>query len=93
MRYIQYDFQRLKIPVFLYCDDYAEYEGERGKLLWDLREESYPFALATKDKELEESIKGFNKTVYQSKLQKLFEEAGMVEDGKTTQKVVQFLSQ
>lgn len=88
-----FDAAVMRMPIFLYADDYAEYEGERGKLLWDLREESFPFALATKDKELEESIKGFDDTVYQSKLLKLFEEAGVLEDGKATQKVVQFLRQ
>lgn len=87
-----FDAAVMKIPIFLYCDDYAEYEGERGKLLWDLKEENFPFVLATNDKELEKNIKGFDDTDYQPKLQKMFTETGMVEDGKAAHEVVRFVN-
>ncbi|MDE7019194.1 MAG: CDP-glycerol glycerophosphotransferase family protein, partial [Lachnospiraceae bacterium] len=40
-----FDAAVMKIPVFLYVDDYKEYEEERGKLLWDLRRLPFPLAL------------------------------------------------
>lgn len=86
-----FDAAVMKIPVFLYCDDYGEYEGERGKLLWDLREGSFPFVLATDDEELEKKINGFDDMNYQSKLQKMFEETGMAEDGNASRKVFDFV--
>lgn len=87
-----FDAAVMRMPIFLYADDYAEYEGERGKLLWDLREENFPFVLATNDQELEEKIKGFDDAEYQTKLQKMFDETGMVEDGDATQRVVKKMS-
>lgn len=86
-----FDAAVMRVPIFLYADDYVEYEGERGKLLWDLREESFPFVLATNDQELEERIKGFDDTDYQSKIQKMFAETGMVEDGNAAHEVVRFV--
>ena len=41
----------MRIPVFLYADDYEEYEKEWGKLLWGLRKLLFP--LAANDEELE----------------------------------------
>ena len=86
-----FDAAVMWMPIFLYADDYAEYEGERGKLLWDLREESFPFALTTNDKELEERVKGFDDVDYQFKLQKMFAATGMIEDGNASKQVVKFL--
>lgn len=80
-----FDAAVMKIPVFLYCDDYAEYEGERGKLLWNLRE--LPFPLATDNQELEQKIEKFVDEHYQKELDKLFFETGMVEDGKAVYNV------
>lgn len=84
-----FDAAVMRIPVFLYADDYAEYEGERGKLLWDLRE--LPFPLATNEEELEESIQKFEKETYQKDLERLFCEAGMVEDGKASMRVAEHI--
>lgn len=86
-----FDAAVMRMPVFLYCDDYAEYEGERGKLLWDLREENFPFLLATNNKELEEKIQGFDDGTYQERLKQMFTETGAVEDGKATERLVEFI--
>lgn len=75
-----FDAAVMKIPVFLYADDYEEYEQERGKLLWDLRE--LPFPLAVNDKELEEQILQFDEKSYINRLEKLFTDTGMTEDGR-----------
>ena len=80
-----FDAAVMKIPVFLYADDYEEYEQERGKLLWDLRK--LPFPLAVNNEELEEQILQFNEKSYIDGLEKLFADTGMVEDGRAAEHV------
>lgn len=80
-----FDAAVMRIPVFLYADDYAEYEGERGKLVWDMRK--LPFPLATNDEELDEAVRKFEKETYQKNLERLFCETEMVEDGKASTRV------
>lgn len=82
-----FDAAVMEIPVFLYADDYKEYEGERGKLLWNLRQ--LPFPLACNTTELSEQIIGFDSKEYQEKLQRLLEETGMSENGRATEAVVE----
>lgn len=82
-----FDAASMKIPVFLYADDYMEYEGERGKLLWDLRR--LPFPLAIDDDELKTQIISFDDDLYQRELERLFLDTEMVEDGKASKKVVE----
>ncbi len=74
-----FDAAVMKVPVFLYVEDYQAYEQERGKLLWDLKK--LPFPLAEDDKELEEQIRRFNVDEYLSDLETLFRETGLTEDG------------
>lgn len=74
-----FDAAVMRIPVLIYTDDYGEYEADRGKLLWNLRE--LPFPLAENDEGLEQSVAMFNEQAYITKLEKLFQETGMVEDG------------
>jgi CDP-glycerol glycerophosphotransferase len=81
-----FDAAVMRIPIFLYADDYAEYEGERGKLLWNLRK--LPFPLALTNDELEKQILDFNETAYQEELEQLFQDTGMVEDGQASKRVV-----
>ena len=81
-----FDAAVMKIPVFLYADDYAEYEKERGKLLWDLRQ--LPFPLALNDEELEDRIVNFENDLYRKELDRLFQETEVVEDGKAAERVV-----
>ena len=83
-----FDAAVMKVPVFLYAEDYGEYEAERGKLLWNLRE--LPFPLAVDDDELERRIREFEDTQYQVELERLFLKTGMEEDGKAAERVVDF---
>nr|WP_296465648.1 CDP-glycerol glycerophosphotransferase family protein [uncultured Acetatifactor sp.] len=80
-----FDAAVMKIPVFLYADDYGAYEAERGRLLWDLRE--LPFPLALEDEELERRILGFDERLYLDKLDALFRETETVEDGRAAGRV------
>ena len=84
-----FDAAVMRIPIFLYCDDYIEYEGERGRLLWDLRK--LPFPLAVKQEDLDERIRLFDADNYKEKLESLFMETGMVEDGNGSRRVADFI--
>lgn len=86
-----FDAAVMRIPVLLYCDDYSEYEDERGKLLWNLR--NLPFPLAETTEELEHNIENFDKDEYEKKLDALFTETGMTEDGNAASRVADFLEQ
>ena len=86
-----FDAAVMNIPVFLYCDDYSAYEGERGKLLWDLRE--LPFPLAENDDELEQQVTHFQQTEYLEKLARLFRECGVEENGKASKRVADAIKQ
>ena len=82
-----FDAAVMRIPIFLYVNDYATYEAERGKLLWNLRE--LPFLFAVNDKEMEEKILNFEEVIYQNKLDALFRETEMEEDGKAAEYVAE----
>ncbi len=84
-----FDAATMEIPIFLYCDDYQEYENERGKLLWNLKE--IPFPLAENDEELIEQVASFDALNYRIKLHELFDEAGITEDGQGSKVVVDYL--
>lgn len=86
-----FDAAVMRVPVFLYADDYTEYEGERGKLLWDLRE--LPFPLAQNDGELEEQIERFDEERYLDRLELLFRETEMVEDGNAAGRVADVIEE
>lgn len=84
-----FDAAVMRIPVFLYAEDYNEYEIERGKLLWNLKK--LPFLMAVNDADLEVQIKRFNMEKYLDKLEALFEETEMVEDGEASVRVVDII--
>lgn len=86
-----FDAAVMEIPIFLYCDDYAEYEGERGKLLWDLKKEGFPFIFTQNNEDLKKKIQEFDSNVYQKNLHKMFAETGMIENGRAAESVVNFL--
>ena len=86
-----FDAAVMNIPVFLYCDDYNEYEGERGRLLWNLRK--LPFPLAEDDDELERQVTDFQQTEYLEKLARLFRECGVAESGEASQRVADVIEQ
>lgn len=84
-----FDAAVMGIPIFLYCDDYEEYEKERGALLWDLKK--LPFGFAENNEQLKKIIKEFNVDDYSRKLQNLFEATDMREDGMASEKTVDFI--
>ncbi len=86
-----FDAAVMRIPVFLYADDYETYQNERGRLLWNLRE--LPFPLALQDEELERQIRDFDQMEYENQLERLFQETRMSEDGRAAARVVQFIEE
>lgn len=80
-----FDAAVMKVPVLIYADDYTEYEAERGKLLWDLKK--LPFPLALDNDGLEEQIRRFDEDIYREKLEKLFMDTEMTEDGKAAEHI------
>lgn len=84
-----FDAAVMKIPIFLYCDDYNEYEKERGKLLWDLTE--LPFGFSQTDKELDNVISSFDFKLYIMKLNKLIKRENILEDGKASVRIMKFI--
>lgn len=86
-----FDAAVMRVPVLLYAEDYGAYEKERGKLLWNLRE--LPFPLALNDDELEWQILEFDKEGYQKDMERLFQDTGMVEDGRAAIRVVDIIEE
>ncbi len=85
-----FDASVMRIPVFLYCDDYEDYEGERGRLLWDMR--TLPFPFCTNDDELDSAIRNFDQVDYSRRLDRLFSETAMVEDGYAAKRVADHIN-
>ncbi len=86
-----FDAAVMRIPVFLYCDDYADYEQERGRLLWDMRNLPFPFAVT--QAELNDRVARFDDEAYQTALDRLFAETGMVEDGRASERVADCIAE
>lgn len=84
-----FDAAVMRIPIFLYVPDYDEYIKERGKLLWNLKK--LPFPLAINNKELETQMNEFNYKIYKQKLNKLFDSNEILEDGRASKRVVDFI--
>ena len=84
-----FDAMVMKIPIFLYCDDYVEYENDRGGLLWKLEE--LPFPMGQTQDELVKKIEEFDSTDYEKEIEKLYKETGMIEDGKASNNVVDYV--
>lgn len=80
-----FDAAVMKMPIFIYADDYKEYEKERGKLLWDLKKLPFPFA--EENNELESQIINFDEIRYRRELERLFKDTEIVEDGRAAKHV------
>lgn len=86
-----FDAAVMGIPIFLYADDYEDYEAERGRLLWNRRE--LPFPLAESVSELDYSLAEFDERVYLARLERFFRETGMMEDGHASERVTEWLEE
>lgn len=82
-----FDAAVMKIPVFIYADDYKTYQSERGSLLWKMEE--LPFPMAQNNIELEQIIMGFDDIKYQHELNDLFNKIELLEDGNAAKRVAE----
>lgn len=81
-----FDAAVTRMPVFLYAEDCDSFQNERGRLLWKMEELPFPFARS--NHELQNKIRTFDNRKYGVKLDNLFAETGMVEDGHAAKRVV-----
>lgn len=86
-----FDAAVMGIPIFLYADDYEDYEAERGRLLWNLWELPFPFA--KNDCSLERSLAEFDEQAYLVQLESLFRRTGMMEDGHASERIVKWVEE
>lgn len=84
-----FDAAVMKIPVFLYCDDYEQYENERGKLLWNLKELPFPFSKT--DVELKNNIEYFDIRSYLINIDQLKKKENILEDGNASVRFTKFI--
>lgn len=84
-----FDAAVMKVPVFIYAEDYKSYQSERGNLLWDLNQ--LPFGVAYDNESLQKIIELFEVDQYEQKLQELFRETEVKEDGKASARVADFI--
>ena len=85
-----FDAAVMKIPIFLYCDDYEEYEGERGKFLWNFSKLPFPFAENIES--LKNEISEFDEKVYKIAVEELCKQTGVAEDGQAGEYMVSCIS-
>ena len=79
----------MKIPVFMYIDDYDEYINERGKLILDIND--YPFPSARTNEELQNVILNFDEKNYLKKINEFFTSREFLIDGHAAQRAVDLI--
>ena len=77
-----------KKPAFIYATDIEEYENERG-LYYSLYET--PFSITKNNDELLKAIDEFDEKQYLEKVEQLLDGKGSVEEGKASEKIVEFI--
>ena len=79
----------LKMPCFIYVEDYEEYIKERGNLFFDLKD--LPFSVATNNSDLMKNISCFNKKEYEERVDDFIRIVGICENGKASEEVVKLI--
>lgn len=84
-----FDYILTKRPVFIHATDYEVYLKERG-LYFDLR--NLPFRFSETSDELAENIERINLETYQEGCARFMREQGFYDDGRASEKVVEWIS-
>lgn len=79
----------IELPGFIYADDLEEYVADRGDLFFDMYD--LPFPVALNNEELMGNILGFDEGKYEKELSRFMDEAGVFEDGKAGERVVELI--
>jgi CDP-glycerol glycerophosphotransferase len=80
-----FEFSMMKKPVFLYAKDYTEYKNERDFYV-DITALPFPFAMDMDN--LLKKITCFDKTTYIQKVQAFFQDVGLFDNGRASEKTV-----
>ena len=88
---LAFDAAYIDLPVFLYVYDLKTYIGERGQLLLDLQDLPFPYAELMDD--LCREIDDFDYENYKKSLRKIWQYAGLKEEGKATVRIVDIIEQ
>lgn len=83
-----HDFSLMKKPVFLYIPDYEEYMKDRG-FYYDIPTMPFPYSQTLED--FEKSIQNFDIAQYKLDVQNYHERMGNFDDGKATERVLEWL--
>lgn len=86
---VMFDAMVMPIPVFLYVEDLQAYETERGKLLWNL--DDLPFPWAMDEQRLSERIAKFDEEKYQTEVAAFLDMAGVYEPGNASSRTADFI--
>lgn len=83
-----YDYMLTRRPCFIYASDMEKYNEERG---FYYKLETTPFMLAKNTKQLCDNIKSFEQDVYEERLEAFLKDKGCMEDGKASERIVDFM--
>lgn len=84
------DYLITKKPGFLIGANLSEFEKTRG-FYHDFADT--PFTLATTNDELMQNIASFDAKAYQAKIEKFFDICGLMDDGKASARIAEFIQQ
>jgi len=76
-------------PVFLYATDVEQYNDTRG-MYYDY--EKLPFPIAHNERELYDNINEYDREGYKKKQKEFFDDIGIIEDGKASEKVAKLIA-
>lgn len=82
------DFMFTKRPAFMYVPDLDHYLESRG-MYFEMEELPFPYARTTE--EFLAGIRGFNQETYEKKVDIFLEKIGCINDGKSAERIVDFL--
>lgn len=86
---VSFDAMYMGIPIFLYVPDLKAYEVERGRLLWNLEDLPFPYALS--EEMLYREICNFDDNVYLDKINKFTQMLGLKQPGDSSRLAVDFI--
>jgi len=84
-----FDYAFMRKPCILYASDYEKYIKNERELYFDIRK--LPFSLATTNEELDNIIKDFDQSVYETKVDEFLNEIGSYEDADANERILEHI--
>lgn len=85
-----FDFVTTKKTCFIYASDVEKYKNDRD-FYFDIY--NLPFPVAENNDQMEQNILQFDEALYKNKLDKLFEQVGLCENGTACKQVVKWIKE